>query len=57
MIIQYYNDNDIIKPLCIRLPKITVYARKFNTNITMSFRVNNIDFESKPVYGGDDDDK
>ena len=49
------------------------YARKFNENATMSFRVNNkqllknyneirekvekllrIDFESKPVYGGDD---
>ena len=25
-----YNDNDIIKPLCIRLPKMTGYARKFD---------------------------
>ena len=36
-----YNDNDIIRPLCIRLSQMTGYARKFNENITtMSFRVN-----------------
>ena len=34
-----YNDNDIIRPLCIRLPQITVYFRKFNENSTMPFRV------------------
>ena len=31
-----YIDNDIIRPLCIRLPQITEYARKFNENATMS---------------------
>ena len=36
-----YNDNDVIKPLCIRLPQMTGYARKFDENTTMSFRVNN----------------
>ena len=25
-----HNDNDIIRPLCIRLPQMTGYARKFN---------------------------
>ena len=35
-----YNDDDIIRPLCIRLPKLTGYARKFDENATMSFRVN-----------------
>ena len=35
-----YNDNDIIRPLCIRLPKMTGYARKFDKNAIMSFRVN-----------------
>ena len=25
-----YNDNDIIRPLCIRLPQMTGYARKFD---------------------------
>ena len=68
-----YNDNDVIRPLCLRLPQMTGYAKKFNENATMSFRVNNkqllknynktwekiekllrIDFESKPVYGDDD---
>ena len=33
-----YNDNDIIRPLCIRLPQMTGYVRKFNENSTMSFR-------------------
>ena len=27
-----YNDNDIIRPLCIRLPQMTGYVRKFNEN-------------------------
>ena len=36
-----YNDNDIIRPLCIRLPQMTGYARKFDENATMSFRVSN----------------
>ena len=35
-----YNDNDIIRPLCIRLPQTTGYARKFDENATMSFKVN-----------------
>ena len=34
-----YNDNDIIRPLCIRLPQMTGYARKFDENATMSFIV------------------
>ena len=36
-----YNDNDIIRSLCIRLPQMTGYARKFDENARMSFRVNN----------------
>ena len=35
-----YNDNDVNRPLCLRLPQMNVYARKFNENTTMSFRVN-----------------
>ena len=68
-----YNDNDNIRPLCIRLPQMTGYARKFDENATMSFIVKDkqllknytkiwekieklmkINFESNPVYGGDD---
>ena len=30
-----YNDNE-----CIKLPQMTGYARKFNENVTMSFKVN-----------------
>ena len=35
-----YNDNDVIRPLCIKLSQKTGYVRKFNENLTMSFRVN-----------------
>ena len=36
-----YNDNDVIRPLCLILPKMTGYAKKFNENVAMSFRVDN----------------
>ena len=36
-----YNDNDVIRLLCLRLPQMTGYAKKINENVTMSFRVNN----------------
>ena len=36
-----YNDNDVIRPFCVRLPQMTGYAIKFDENLTMSFRVNN----------------
>ena len=32
-----YNDNDIIRPLCIRLPQMTGCARKFDEDATLSF--------------------
>ena len=35
-----YNDNDIIRPLCLRLPKMTGYVRKFKETTPMSLRVN-----------------
>ena len=34
-----YSDNDNIRPLCIKLPKMSGYARKFDENVTMSFIV------------------
>ena len=34
-----YNDNDIIRPLRIRFPQMTGYAKKINDNVTMSFIV------------------
>ena len=34
-----YNYDDAIKPLCIKLPQIIGYVRKFKDNITMSFMI------------------
>ena len=34
-----YDDNDIIRPLCVGLPQMTGYARKFESNLTMSFKI------------------
>ena len=36
-----YNDDDVIRPLCLKLPQMTGYAKKFNENTTMSFKANN----------------
>ena len=36
-----YNDSDNIRPLCIKLPEMTAYVRKFDENATMSFIVKN----------------
>ena len=36
-----YNDNDVIRPLLVKYPQMTGYAKKFNENTTMLFRVNN----------------
>ena len=34
-----YNDNDDIRPLCIKLPQMTGYVRKLEGNSTMSFKI------------------
>ena len=34
-----YNANDVIRPLCIKLPQMTGYVRKFEGNTTMSFKI------------------
>ena len=36
-----YNNNDVVRPLCIRLSQMTGYARKFDENATLSFIVKN----------------
>ena len=36
-----YYDNDIIRPLCIKLPRMTDFVRKFEGNTTMSFKISN----------------
>ena len=42
--IGYNDNNDVIRPLCIRLPQMTGYVRKFDENATMSFGVNKNSF-------------
>ena len=34
-----YNDDDAIKPLCIKLPQMIGYVKNFDSNKTMSFKV------------------
>ena len=29
-----YNDNDIIRPLCVNLPQMTGYVKKFDDNVS-----------------------
>ena len=34
-----YNDSDVIRPLCIKLPQISGYVKKFKGNTTMSINI------------------
>ena len=34
-----YNGNDVIRPLCVKLPQMTGYAKKCEFNSTMSFKI------------------
>ena len=36
-----YNDSGIIRPLCIKLPQMIGYVRKFEGNTTMYFKTSN----------------
>ena len=33
-----YNDNDVIRPLRVKLPQMTSYVRNFDVNVTMFFK-------------------
>ena len=35
-----YNGDDVIRPLCIKLPQMIGYVKCFESNKTMSFRIN-----------------
>ena len=35
-----HNDNDVIRPLCIRLPQMIGYVKNFEGSTTMSFKIN-----------------
>ena len=34
-----YNDNDVIRPLCIKLSQMTGYVRTFESNTTLFLRL------------------
>ena len=34
-----YNDDDVIRPLCIKVPQMIGYVKHFDSNKTMSFKV------------------
>ena len=36
-----YNDNDVIRPLCIKLSQMSGYVTTFESNTKMSFKINN----------------
>ena len=33
-----YNDNDVIRLLCVKLPRMSGFVKKFDDNVTMSFK-------------------
>ena len=35
-----YNDEDVIRPLCVKFPQVVGYVKNFDGNKMMSFRVN-----------------
>ena len=46
-----YND-EVIRPLCLRLPQITGYFKKIYENIPMPFKVNNKQFLENTIKNG-----
>ena len=44
-----YIDNNVMRLLCIKLPQMTGYARKFEGNTTMSFKISNKKFLKKYI--------
>ena len=66
---MWYNDDNVIRPLCIKLPQMIRYVKCLNRNKAMSFKVIdesytkiweggrnliNMKLDSEPVYGNND---
>ena len=50
-----YNDNDVIRPLCLKLSKMTGYINEFNKNkntLIMSLRVNDEQLSKNTIKYG-----
>ena len=45
-----YNDNDVIRPLCIKLPQMIGYVKYFDNNNIMSFKASDDKQTVKKVY-------
>ena len=45
-----YNDNDDIRSLCIKLPQMIRYAKYFDSNKTISFKVIDKKTVTKKLY-------
>ena len=62
--IGYYDDDDVIRPLCINLRQLIGYVKHFDSNRTMSFKVSDNKLSKKynkiwekisePIYGDGD---
>ena len=48
--IGYFDEDDVIRPLLLKLPQMIGYLKEFNDSMTMFLRVD----DSKPVYGDTD---
>ena len=35
-----YNDDNVIRPLCLKLPQMIGYVKQFDSNKTLSFKIN-----------------
>ena len=44
-----YNDDDVLRPICIKLPQMIRYAKHFDSNKTMYFEFND-NLTVKKVY-------
>ena len=57
-----YNDDDVIRPLCIKLPQMIGYVKVFDNKLLKKYNkiweqisnLMNIEFDSEPVYGDND---
>ena len=46
-----YNDNDVIRPLCMKLPQMIGHVRNFHGNRTMSFKISDKQLLKKYNHG------
>ena len=50
--IGYIDEDDVIRPLLLKLPQMIGYLKEFNNSMTMSFRVDDSElFKSIAKYG------